>query len=166
MWNLRGVQRSSTRTTVTSLQSLDTWSRKTAVMEPSTDFLKDKRCTIRRKRCLKGPTGKARRPSNDTPTMVRRRRIQKVIVSRRVVRTPHKVVRHDRPGETHLHSCKSWEKSKFEALDSHAEQRRTSATTQSTTWFRSSENENANDCTTSTWQGPSKTTEPFLAVNK
>ena len=26
--------------------------------------------------------------------------------------------------------------------------------------------ENANDCTTSTWQGPSKTTEPSLAVNK
>ena len=26
--------------------------------------------------------------------------------------------------------------------------------------------ENANDCTTSTWQGPKKTTEPFLAVNK
>ena len=25
--------------------------------------------------------------------------------------------------------------------------------------------ENANDCTTSTWQGLSKTTEPFLAVN-
>ena len=26
--------------------------------------------------------------------------------------------------------------------------------------------ENANDCTTSTWQGPKKNTEPFLAVNK
>ena len=26
--------------------------------------------------------------------------------------------------------------------------------------------ENANDCTTSTWQGPSKTAEPSLAVNK
>ena len=26
--------------------------------------------------------------------------------------------------------------------------------------------ENANGCTTSTWQGPSKTTEPSLAVNK
>ena len=26
--------------------------------------------------------------------------------------------------------------------------------------------ENANDCMTSTWQGLSKTTEPFLAINK
>ena len=37
-------------------------------------------------------------------------------------------------GETFLRRNKSWEKSKFEALDSHAKQRSTQATTQSTTW--------------------------------
>ena len=41
----------------------------------------------------KGPTGKARMPSNDTFTMVRRRRIQKVIVSHRV---EHHMMLYDR----------------------------------------------------------------------
>ena len=44
---------SSTRTTVTSPQSLDMSSRKTAVVEPSTDLLKDKECTTQRNRCSK-----------------------------------------------------------------------------------------------------------------
>ena len=42
IWNPRRVQQSSTRTTVTSRQSLDMWLRRTAVVEPSTDLLKDK----------------------------------------------------------------------------------------------------------------------------
>ena len=71
-------------------------------MEPSTELLKDKRCTARRNRCLKRPDKKARRPSNDNFTMVRRREIQKVIVSHRVERTSHNIVRQDRPGEAHL----------------------------------------------------------------
>ena len=139
MLNLRGVQRSSTRTTETSPQSLDTWSRRTAVVEPSTDFLKDKSCTTRRKRRLKkGPTGKARMPSNNTFTMVRRRRVQKVIVSHWVEREPHNIIRQNRRGEAHLPRYKSWKKSKFEALDSHDKCRRISANTQSTTRLCSS----------------------------
>ena len=42
IWNPRRVQQSSTRTTVTSRQSLDMWLRRTAVVEPSTDLLNDK----------------------------------------------------------------------------------------------------------------------------
>ena len=102
------VQRSSTRTIVTSPQSLDTWSRKTAAVELSTELLKDKRCTTRRNRCFKSPIGKARKPSDDTFTMVRRSKLQKVIVGQRVARTPHNIVRQDRPGEAHLHRYKSW----------------------------------------------------------
>ena len=46
---------------------------------------------------------KTRTPTNDTFTMVRRRRIQKVIVRHRAERTPHNVVRQNRCGEAHLH---------------------------------------------------------------
>ena len=62
----------------------------------------------------KGSTGRARRPSNDTLTMVRLWRIQKVIVWHRVERTPHNIVRQDRPGEAHLHRYKSWKNSDCE----------------------------------------------------
>ena len=50
--NLREVQRSSTRTTMTSPQSLDTWSRKTAAVEPSTELRKDKKMYYQAKRML------------------------------------------------------------------------------------------------------------------
>ena len=50
----------------------------------------------------KGPTGKTRTPSNDTSTMVRRRRKQKITVIRRVERTPHNVVRQN-PLEKHVY---------------------------------------------------------------
>ena len=55
IWSLRGVQRSSIRTIVTLRQSLEMWSRKTAVVEPSTDFLNVKEYTTRRNRRLKRP---------------------------------------------------------------------------------------------------------------
>ena len=115
----------------------------------------------------KGPTGKARRPSNDTLTMVRLWRIQKVIVWHRVERTPHNVVRHNRRAETHLHRYKSWKISEFETLDSYSKcWRRNSATTESTTRHCSSEKRMQTIATTSTWQEPNKNTETFLAVNK
>ena len=53
VWSLRGVQRNSTRSTLTSPQSLDTWSIKTEAVEPSTELLKDKRCTTMRSKYLK-----------------------------------------------------------------------------------------------------------------
>ena len=154
IWSLRGVQQSSTRTTVTPSQSLGMWSRKTAVVEWSTDLLKDKGCITRRERCLKNcPTGKARTPSNDTLTMFRRRRIQKVIVSHRVERTPHNVVRQNRRGEGHLHRYRSWENSKFEALESHDKcRRRNTAITQSTTRLCSS----GKRMQTMAWRAPGK----------
>ena len=44
-----------TRTTVTSPQSLDTWSIRTEALEQSRELLKDKRCTTVRSKCLKRP---------------------------------------------------------------------------------------------------------------
>ena len=145
IWSLRGVQQSSTRTTVTSShlnpwicdqEKQQSWSeaqtfwKTTGVLPGETDAQK------------KRQTGKARTPSNDTFTMVRRRRIQKVIISHRVETTPHNVARQNRRGEAHLPRYKSWENSKFEAFDSHAKyRRRTAATTQSTTRLCSSERE-------------------------
>ena len=108
----------------------------------------------------KGPTGKARTPSNDSFTMVRRRRIQTVTVSNEGGKnTTHHAIRH-------LRRHKSWKNSKFEAFDSHDKRRRNSAISQSTTRLCSSATENANVCMTSTWQGPKNNTEPFLAANK
>ena len=98
-----------------------------------------------------------KRPSNDTW----RRRIQKVFVSHRVERTPHDVVRQDRPGDasTSLQELKEFKirnigfsrQMQTEELSNHSindpdllERK-----------------DNANDCTTSTKQGPNKNTEPF-----
>ena len=101
----------------------------------------------------KGPTGKTRTPANDTFTMIRRRRIQKVIVSHMVERTPQNVVRQNRRGEAHLHRYKSWENSKFEALSSHDKcRRRNPAITQSTTRLCSSEKR----MQTIPWRAPGK----------
>ena len=112
MWNPRGVQQSSTRTIVTSPQFLDTGSRKTAAVEPSTELLTDKRCTTTQNRCLK--------------------RLDR--------ESTHNVVRQNCVGEAHLHRYKSWKNSKFETLDSYGKfRRRNSATTQSTTRLCSSE---------------------------
>ena len=61
------------------------------------------------------------------------------VVSHRVERKTHNAVRQNCLGEAFLRRNKSWENSKFEALDSHFKQRRTPATTQSTTWLCSSE---------------------------
>ena len=63
LWSLRGVQRSSTRTITTSPQSLAMSSRRTAVVVPNTDLLKDKECTTMRSKCLRKPDREARRPS-------------------------------------------------------------------------------------------------------
>ena len=49
------VQQSSSRTTMTSPQSLEMWLRRTAVVGPNTDLLNDKRCATRRNRCSKRP---------------------------------------------------------------------------------------------------------------
>ena len=153
IWSLRGVQQNSTRTTVTSLQSLDEWSRKTAVVDTSTVLLKDKRCTTRRNRCLKRPDGESTDAiqqyfHDGTATKITANHCQP-----RVERTPHNIVRQDRHGEAHLHRYKSWKNSKFETLDSHDKCRwRTSAITQSTTRLCSSENR----MQTIAWRAPGK----------
>ena len=55
----------------------------------------------------KGPIGKARTPSNDTRAMVRQRNVQDFVVTDRVERKTHNVVRPNRCGEAHLHRYKS-----------------------------------------------------------
>ena len=69
----------------------------------------------------------ARMPSNDTFTMVQRRRIKKVIVSHRVERTPHNVVRQNRRGEAHLHRYKSYSHDNAEGLQQPLNKRSDSA---------------------------------------
>ena len=61
IWSVRGVQQSSNWTTVTSPQSLDLWSRKKAVVERSTDLLKDKSCRTGRDMLKKARQEKHRR---------------------------------------------------------------------------------------------------------
>ena len=73
------------------------------------------------------------------PTMVRQSNVQRLVVCHRVERKTHNVVRQNRIGEAHLRRHRSWKNSKFEALDSHAKCRRTSANTESTTLLCSSE---------------------------
>ena len=67
-------------------------------------------------------------------------------------RKRYNAVRQNRCGEAHLHRYKSWENSKFEALDSHDKCRRTSAITASTTWLCSSEKR----MQTIAWRAPGK----------
>ena len=87
----------------------------------------------------KGTSVKARKPSNDTVTIVRQWIVQKLVVCHRVGRKTPNVVRQNCVGEAHLRRHISWKISKIEALDSHVKYRRTSTTTQSTTRICSSE---------------------------
>ena len=105
----------------------------TAVAVPNTDLLNDEECITKRNRCWKGPSKKARTPPNDICTMVRQRIVHNFVVSHRVERKRHNVMRKNCFGETFLRRNKSRENSKVETLDSHAKQRRASATSQSTT---------------------------------
>ena len=84
-------------------------------------------------------------------------------------RRDHHIILYDRIAlETHIYKATRAERVQI-ANDwvpfANAEGRK-SQITQSTTRLCSSEKENANDCMTSTWQGPKKNTEIFLAVNK
>ena len=100
----------------------------------------------------KGPSAKARTPPNDTFTMVRHWIVHKFVVCHRVERKTHNVVRQNCLGEAHLRRHKSWENSKFKALDSYDQCTRTSATTQSTTRLCSSEKR----MQTIAWRAPGK----------
>ena len=91
------------------------------------------------KMLMKARQKKARTPPNDTCTMVRMRIVRNLVVSHRVERKRHNAMWKNCLGETFLRRNKSWENSKFEALESHAKQRKTSASTRSTTWLCSSE---------------------------
>ena len=105
--NLRRVPQSSTGTTVTSPQSLDMSSRRTAVVEPSTDLLNDEECSTRRNRCLK----RADRESTDA---IERYFRDGTPVSRTETRCmpsggeeTHNAARQNRLGETFLRRNKS-----------------------------------------------------------
>ena len=73
----------------------------------NTVLVKDKNMYYQATDAKKGPTRKTRTPSNDTLTLVCRRRLQKVTASHGVGRTPHNVVRQNRLGEAHLRRNKS-----------------------------------------------------------
>ena len=109
-------------------------SRKTAAVEPSTDLLKDKRCTTRQNKCSKKPVSKSteaiqRYLRDGTPAERTELRCHWSGGKR------HNAFWQNWLGEAFLCRHKSWNNSKFEALDSHAERRRTPATTQTTTWL-------------------------------
>ena len=136
IWNPRRVQQSSTRTTVTSRQSLDMWLRRTAVVEPSTDILNDKECSAELKRCCKKLVKKSteviHRHLHDGTTP----RVQIFVVTHWV--------------DTEQDLRQSCFTLKFDTLDPHNESRRSSATITSTAWLLLKRRENARDCTAKT----------------
>ena len=107
--------------------------------------------------------GKARTAPNDTFAMVRRRRIQKVIVSHRVERTPHNVVRQNRPGGSTSTSQQKLKEFKIRNVGFSRQMQKDLSNHSINDLTLLKRKENTNDCTTSTWQGPQKNTEPFLA---
>ena len=135
IWSLREVQQSSTRTTVTSPQSLEMWARRTAVVRTlwTTKNVLPSETDVKKKRQEKQgchPTILSRWYASES--------YRNSLYDIRW-REKHNVVRQNRRGEADLHRYKIWENSKFEALDSHDKCRRTSATTQSTARLCSSE---------------------------
>ena len=93
----------------------------------------------------KNSSRKARRIFIHTWAMEQWLPLQKVVVRYWMDKRAHNASWQNCLGETFIRCNKSWENSKFET-----QQRRSSATTKST----------------STWQGPNKNTEIFLAVKK
>ena len=100
-------------------------------------------------------------PPNDTCTMVYRRRIQKVIAGSQYWGKVNRIA-----VERHHHTAKAERIQNTKHWVSLFECRRTFATTEVNDLTLLKRKENANDCMTSTWQGPKKNTEPFFAANK
>ena len=155
IWRLRRVQRSSNRKTVTSPQSLAMLSRRTAVVEPSTDLYYQAKQRLNKAR---------QRKHGRRPTILSRWYASELYRNSLYDigwREKHNVVRQKRLGEARLRRYRSWKNSKSEALDSHNKCRRTSATTQSTTLLCSSEKR----VQTMAWRTPGKN-HPSQSANK
>ena len=128
IWNLRRDQENSSR------RHLNTW------LCCQEEQQSRQRMYYQAKQMLKkSKSEKARKPPNNTFTMVRQRNVQDFVVTDPVERKRHNATWQNYVGEAYQRRNKSWENSKFEALDSHAKRRRTSASTQLTTWFCLSE---------------------------
>ena len=89
------------------------------------------------------------------PNVVRQRIVQNFVVSHRVERKRHSAMWKNCLGET-IQSSKHWILTLNKDLSIHSINDLTLL----------QRNESANDCTMSTWQGPSKTTEPLLRQRK
>ena len=109
---------------------------------------------------------KARKPFIHTCKMAQWLQIQNVSVRYWMDRGAHCATWQNCLGESFIRRNKIRENSKFDALDSHAEWRMSSATTTSTTWLWSSEKTVQEIARRTPGKDSHKTVEPFLAVNK